>query len=101
MNLAPAQGLLFDDPADAETPNRPAPAAIPETPIPAAVRIVVTRSPDKTDPERRPLLLAVVLCPFCGRQHIHPAGRAGQPRLGVRRSRCIGRTGALYKLGCP
>ncbi|MGW6743749.1 hypothetical protein ACWGDX_24025 [Streptomyces sp. NPDC055025] len=87
---APAD-TLFDEPEPAR------PAAAPARDLaPASARLVTTSSPDMNDPERRPLLLLVVDCPYCDHQHIHPAGRTGEPRFGKRRLRCVGTQGGDY-----
>ena len=60
----------------------------------AAARIVSYRDSQCEDGEQRALL--VVHCPFCGHQHIHPAGHATPPRVCPRRSRCVGRPTGVY-----
>ncbi|MEU9789078.1 hypothetical protein AB0E27_00390 [Streptomyces sparsogenes] len=86
------------DQAAAEPPPRadPAPEQPPAGLCPASARLVRTSSPDLADPARRPLLLLVVDCPFCDRQHIHPGGHVDAPRPCPRRSRCVGRPGGTY-----
>lgn len=91
------QASLFgpDDEPEAG-PERLAPRAEPVGLQAAHARLVVTSSPDKSDPQRRPLLMLVVDCPFCHHLHIHPGGHVDAPRLCLRRSRCIGKPGGVY-----
>ncbi|MFD6968338.1 hypothetical protein [Streptomyces sp. NPDC059949] len=63
---------------------------------PAEARIVATQNGDIHDPDRRPALHLVVTCPYCGHQHIHPAGHTGEPRLCPRNARCVGPHGGAY-----
>ncbi|MBL3670261.1 hypothetical protein JL475_30655 [Streptomyces sp. M2CJ-2] len=60
----------------------------------AAARLVAYRDTQHEDGELRALL--VVDCPFCGHQHIHPAGLAATPRVCPRRSRCVSRPTGVY-----
>jgi hypothetical protein len=60
----------------------------------AAARLVPYRDAQFEDGEPRALL--VVDCPFCGHQHVHPAGLAAAPRLCPRRSRCVGCPAGVY-----
>ncbi|MFD8882357.1 hypothetical protein ACFV0H_07515 [Streptomyces erythrochromogenes] len=87
--MNPTAPTLFE-----ETPA-PGPADVSGL-APAAARLVVTNSPAMADPEQRAQLLLVVDCPYCDHTHIHPAGHVGQPRLCLRRSRCVGTPGGSY-----
>lgn len=97
-NSIAGQAFLFDSDDGPETEaERPA-TARPE-PMglrPARATLVATSSPDKADPQGRPLLMLVVDCPFCDHQHIHPGGHVGALRPCLRRSRCVGRPGGVY-----
>lgn len=90
---------LFGPCEDAVPPSPradPAPGLPALGTVAATARLVTTTSPDMADPERRPLLLLVVDCPFCDHQHIHPGGHIGAPRPCPRRSRCVGHPGGTY-----
>lgn len=89
------QAYLFDT-GDEPTEEQHTPGVDPDELRHATARIAVTFSPDIADPQRRPKVLLVVDCPFCGYQHIHPGGWLGDVRLGERRARCVGQPGGRY-----
>jgi hypothetical protein len=89
------QASLFDT-DDEPTEEQPALGVDPDELRHTTARTVVTSAVDLTDPQRRRRVLLVVDCPFCGHQHIHPGGWAGDVRLGERRARCVGQPGGRY-----
>ncbi|MFH8369162.1 hypothetical protein [Streptomyces sp. NPDC018031] len=89
MNSTPT--LFGEDTGQAETETQP-PVRLDMAA--AAARLVVYRDTQHEDGQPRAHL--VVDCPFCGYQHIHPAGLAAVPHVCPRKSRCVGRPAGTY-----
>ncbi|EFL01618.1 predicted protein [Streptomyces sp. SPB78] len=87
--------LFGEDTEQAEAPAHPAQSSARLGIAPAAARLVAYR--DSLHEDRQPRAHLVVDCPFCGHQHIHPAGLASAPRVCPRTSRCVSQpTGTYY-----